>query len=96
MLGEWARHFGLTPATVSRGFHLVYGTTPTRYRLEARTKRAAKLIVTSADSFASIAMECCFADQAHMTRAISNLTGRTPSALRRASNAFKTGREQVN
>jgi AraC-like DNA-binding protein len=82
-LQEWSRAHGLAGSTISRGFQLAYGVTPIRYRLEARTKRALRMIRTESESLAAIACLCGFADQAHMTRSVSSLTGLPPSEWKR-------------
>jgi AraC-like DNA-binding protein len=89
VLDEWARQNHLAAATVSRGFKQVFDVTPTEFRLEARTQRALAMIAAKKESLASIAALTGFADQAHMTRSIRQLTGSTPGQWRR-SNPFKT------
>ena len=89
-LDAWARAHGLAAATVSRGFHKVFGTSPAAFRTETRTRRAYALIAGSAAPLVSIAVATGFADQAHLSRATRALTGAPPSAWRR-SNSFKTG-----
>lgn len=84
-LGEWAHRHGLAAATVSRGFARVYGVSPARYRIEARSRRAWLAITGSSDSLASIAAESGFADQAHMTRSVARVTGRAPGGWRRSN-----------
>jgi AraC-like DNA-binding protein len=81
-LGRWARQNGLAPETVTRGFVRSYGITPSRFRLERRTHDALARITQSTLPLAQIAMECGFADQPHMTRAVSTLTGAPPSFWR--------------
>lgn len=75
----WASRQGLTAESVSRGFHKVFGVTPKRFRLEARARRAWRDL-PHAPTLASLAADTGFADQAHMTRAITDITGRTPGA----------------
>jgi AraC-like DNA-binding protein len=81
-LGEWARRHRLAPETVSRGFRLAYGTTPGRFRAEARARRAWLAVHASRRPLADIACETGFADQPHMTRAISRMTGLPPRRWR--------------
>lgn len=88
-LGDWARTRRLSPTAVSRGFASLYGETPIRYRLEARTRRAWGRITGGSEPLAAIAADCGFADQAHMSRAVKAMTGRSPGAWR-AANGFKT------
>lgn len=81
-LGAWARAHGLTPSSVSRGFRLCYGVSPQRYRLEQRARRAAAAARRpDPRPLAAIALDAGFADQAHMSRTLRRLYGRTPTAL---------------
>ena len=89
-LQEWADRHGLAPATVSRGFRRVFATSPARFRAESRAQQALALIGRGTDSLAAIAARAGYADQAHMTRAVTGLTGRAPGYWFR-SNRFKTG-----
>jgi len=87
-LRAWADEFGLSPEHLSRGFGKVFGVSPQRYRLEART-RAALAALAGPASLAEVAAAHGFSDQAHMTRSVRALTGRPPGAWKR-SNPFKT------
>ncbi|MET0337805.1 MAG: AraC family transcriptional regulator [Caulobacter sp.] len=78
-IATWAGRQGLAPETVSRGFRQVFGVSPKRFRLEARARRAWRGLA-HASTLASLAADTGFADQAHMTRAVTQLTGRTPGA----------------
>ncbi|MBA3669832.1 MAG: helix-turn-helix transcriptional regulator [Sphingomonas sp.] len=84
-LDQWADSRGIHPSSLSRGFRLCYGITPKRYRLERMTSRAARRLVAAGDNIAGVALECGFADQAHLTRSMVGLFGTTPSKLRRLS-----------
>ncbi len=81
-IGLWARQRGLSPASVSRGFRRLFGTTPERYRAEARARLACARISGTAEPLAAIACDVGFADQPHMTRCVSAVTGRTPARWR--------------
>jgi len=89
-IARWADGIGLVPASVSRGFARAYGVSPKRFRLETRVRRAAHRLPCWARSLAELAAELGFADQAHMSRAIVAMTGRTPSALRAKSVQART------
>lgn len=78
----WADAAGLDPASVSRGFARAYGVSPKRFRLELRTRRAVRALPGWGGTFAALAADHGFADQAHFARAALALTGRTPSQLR--------------
>lgn len=82
-LGDWASQMGLAAESVSRGFRRAYGVSPRRYRLEARVRHALRRLDGEA-GLAALAQDCGFADQAHLTRAVSHLTGRPPGRWRRA------------
>jgi AraC-like DNA-binding protein len=82
-ISHWARRHGLTPETVSRGFRHAYGTTPRRYLAEARTRRAWIAVSAGTRSLADIALDLGFADQAHMTRSLTGMTGLPPGKWRR-------------
>lgn len=90
-LEAWAARHGLSPETLSRGFGQVFATTPASFRLELRTRAALALIVERDTPLAAVAAASGFADQAHMTRAVTALTGRPPGYWLR-SNCFKTPR----
>ena len=83
-IGAWAEQAGLAAESVTRGFARAYGVTPGRYRLELRARRAWAMIRAGEQGLAGIAQDCGFADQAHLTRTIARLTGRTPGRWRRA------------
>lgn len=86
----WARAHGVSRATAFRWFRQAYGVAPARYRVEARARRAWRMVMESAAALADIAAEAGFADQAHMSRDIQALTGRPPGAWRRLQHPFKT------
>lgn len=82
-LSDWSRVNGLRPDVVSRGFARVYGVSAKRYAFEARARRAwTRLQQDFSISLSDLAAELGFADQAHMTRAIRDLTGAPPSTWR--------------
>ncbi len=82
-IGRWAANYGLAPATVSRGFRQAYGTSPARFRAEARARAAWARIADSNGPLVHLALDSGFADQAHMTRSIRALTGAPPVRWRR-------------
>lgn len=81
-IAAWAREVGLAPSTVSRGFYAAFGVTPARYRLENQALQAMRSIAATAEPLAGIAASCGFGDQAHMTRAVKAVSGRTPGRWR--------------
>ncbi len=94
----WARDQGVSRETAFRWFRDAYGVGPARFRVEARARHAWRSIVDgdatqSCRSLAEIAAEAGFADQAHMSRDVKDLTGRSPGAWRvqiRLQHSFKT------
>jgi AraC-like DNA-binding protein len=89
-LGAWSRRHGLAAETLSRGFARVFATSAAAFRAEARVHRALTLLERGALPLTAVAASCGYADQAHMTRAITALTMRPPGHWLR-SNSFKTG-----
>ena len=81
-IGTWARERGLAPASVSRSFRRLFGTSPERYRAEARGRLAWSRIVGTAEPLAAIACDVGFADQPHMSRCVSAVTGQPPARWR--------------
>lgn len=92
MLFEWGEDNGLAPWTISRGFSQVFGVSPEAFRARLRAQRALKAIQETQLPLAVIAAELGFADQAHMTRSVNQLTGIAPQAWRSVANGFKTRR----
>jgi AraC-like DNA-binding protein len=82
-LEAWADAEHLTPETISRGFHRAFGVTPRVFRIESRARRAWNLLLRSPSPLTAIAHELGFADQAHLSRTISALTGAAPTYWRR-------------
>ena len=81
-IGEWAAARGRSREHVSRSFEKLYGVSPAAYRADCQAKRTWRMIVASKDSLAGIAVEAGYADQAHMTRAVTTLTGMSPRRWR--------------
>lgn len=77
---DWSERRGVARQTVFRNFRALYGVSPTRYRVEARARRAWQLIVVGRSNLIDAALQAGYVDQAHMTRDMKKLTGRTPGA----------------
>lgn len=86
-IGAWACGQGLSREHLSRQFRAVYGISAARYRVDNLAREAWFGIVNSDDSLAMVAADTGFADQAHMSRAVARLTGRTPGQWRQWRNA---------
>ncbi|MCP3144356.1 helix-turn-helix domain-containing protein [Pyxidicoccus xibeiensis] len=86
-LAEQADALGLAAETLARGFKRAYGVSPKRYRAEVRALQAWRMLPGSPLPLAQLALALGYTDQAHMTRDVVALTGRTPAALRRGTPA---------
>lgn len=82
-LTEWAERRNMAPTSVSRGFRRVYEVSPCAFRAQARVRKAWRSLLSSDLPLSVVALENGFADQAHMTRAVTAVTGRRPSQWRR-------------
>jgi AraC-like DNA-binding protein len=82
-LEGWAAQRGVARETVSRAFSAAFGVSARQFRAEVRARDAWLRIVRTRDGLAQIAAAAGFADQAHMTRSVSALTGASPAAWRR-------------
>ena len=81
-LEVWSAYHGLTPPSLSRGFRNAFGVSPKRFGLESKAHTALRRIRDGATPLSAIAADAGFSDQAHMTRAIADLTGNPPSHWR--------------
>lgn len=88
-LSEWAQNRGIAPASISRGFRRVYEVSPVAFRAQMRVRAAWRSLLNGDLPLALIAADKGFADQAHMTRAVTMLTGRGPSHWRRLGSRIK-------
>ncbi len=73
---------GLEPYQLTRRFQKRFGLTPTAWRREWRLRRALTLLAEGA-ALASIAVDCGFSDQSHLTREVKRATGMAPAAFQR-------------
>ena len=84
-LAQWAQDMGLRIESISRGFRKAYGSSPKAYRAQVRARAAWEAIRGSSMALGRLATELGFSDQAHMSRAVSSLTGHMPRAWRMAA-----------
>jgi AraC-like DNA-binding protein len=82
LVAQWAEDRGLKPWTLSRGFVQVFALSPSAFRARSRARLAWKTITANKEPFAKIAADLGFADQAHMTRSVRQLTGKSPRVWR--------------
>ncbi len=83
--GQIAREAGVHPVHLACVFRRHTGVSLGTYVRELRLERAAARLAGSEDPISDIALECGFADQAHLTRAFRSRTGTTPDRYRRAA-----------
>ena len=82
-LSDLAAACGLSVAHFARAFRQSCGTTPHRWLMSRRIERAEALMKGTDMPLASIAIECGFVDQAHLTNLFTKQFGTPPGALRR-------------
>ena len=68
----------------SKAFKRSTGQSPHRWLVGLRVARAQALLMESARPVSEIAQACGFADQSHLTRVFTELTGMAPATWRRA------------
>jgi len=76
---ELSRMSGLSEPYLIRAFHYEFGLPPHAYHLRVRLAAACELL-TRGRAVASVAYECGFADQSHLSRKFKEVYGLTPAA----------------
>lgn len=74
----------VSPHHLSRLFRAGTGHVVSRYRTHLRVRAAMERLGDGETDLARLAADLGFVDQSHLTRAVRAVTGRTPTALRRA------------
>jgi AraC family transcriptional regulator len=82
-VSEVAHAVGVHPAHLARGFRTYFKTSLSSYIRRLRVEWAARELVRSEASLATVALASGFADQSHFTRLFKRHTGFTPCAYRR-------------
>lgn len=82
-----AARAGVHPAHLCRAFRRFRGRTISDAILGLRIQYVCRRLIESDDSLSTIALECGFADQSHMSNAFKRVTGRSPGAHRRDERA---------
>ena len=85
-----AEMIGLTESHFIRAFHLEFGLPPHAYHLRLRLARAVELLSYGL-SVATVANECGFADQSHLSRKFKEVYGLTPAAWGTAAVGVRRG-----
>jgi AraC-like DNA-binding protein len=83
-LADLAVLSGLSQWHFSRAFKASTGVAPYRWQLEARTRRAQKLLLDTHASLEKVAEATGFADAVHFGRTFRKIVGMTPAAWRKA------------
>jgi AraC family transcriptional regulator len=80
-----SRELGMGASRFAKAFRASLGVPPHRYLMERRIERAKRLLATTKQPLASIAVACGFASQSHMTEHVRRFCGTTPARLRSSS-----------
>ncbi|WP_164829164.1 helix-turn-helix transcriptional regulator [Sinorhizobium medicae] len=94
-LGELARLCELSRSYFNKAFKESFGRTPSRWLSEYRTGRVKELLLQDVP-IAEAAIACGFADQSHLTRVFTGLTGETPARYRRRNRCARPAMEQLS
>ena len=79
---ELAKLAGLSLRQVQRMFQETLDTTPTKYYLQLRLRRARELLLQSQMSITQISVSCGFQSTCHFSKSYRALYGRTPRSER--------------
>jgi AraC-like DNA-binding protein len=82
-IADWAVANAVSPRTITRHFTAAFGIAPAHYRWRARVRAAWRSLVTTDQPLITVAHDWGFADQAHMSRSVRQLTGRPPNWWRK-------------
>jgi AraC-like DNA-binding protein len=77
----------LSRSYFNKAFKESFGRTPSKWLTEYRVARVKELLLQDL-SIAEVAISCGFADQSHMTRVFTSLTGEPPARFRRKNKTF--------
>lgn len=81
-ISEIAAYMGLSRAQFLRRFKASTGTSPHRWIVEARIRKAKELLAASTRSCDDIAHDCGFAGQTHLSTAFRRIAALSPAAYR--------------
>lgn len=79
LAGQAAVH----PVYLARAFRRHFGQSLGAFMLQCRVRRAMDRLASTSDAISGIAMDCGFADQAHLTRLFRREVGVPPAVFRR-------------
>jgi AraC family transcriptional regulator len=84
-LGDLANSCKMSPGHFARLFKTSTGLAPYQYVIRRRVERAQQLLTETNTAISSIATECGFAHQVHLTQSFRRITGATPAAYRKSN-----------
>lgn len=80
---DLANLIGMSQSHFSRSFKKSVGISPYQYLMQQRVERAKQLLDKQSLTISTIAMDCGFANQTHLTKVFRQMTGITPKAYRK-------------
>ncbi len=81
-----AQQIRVSERTINRVFSTTVGLSPKKFSSIVRLRRAINGLTTPSNTLSSIAIDCGFSDQAHMTREIKSYMRHTPLLLQQKLN----------
>jgi len=79
-----AQQIDFSERTINRQFSNAVGLSPKQYSSIIRLRRAMECLADPNYAISSIAVDCGYSDQAHMTRELKNYMGQTPTRLQKS------------
>jgi AraC family transcriptional regulator len=73
---------GMSESHFSRSFKQSVGISPYQYLMQQRVERAKELLEQRSVAISTIALDCGFANQTHLTKVFRQMTGMTPKAYK--------------
>jgi AraC family transcriptional regulator len=74
---------GMSESHFSRSFKQSMGIAPYQYLMQQRVERAKQLLEKGSIAISTIALDCGFANQTHLTKVFRQMTGMTPKAYQK-------------
>jgi AraC family transcriptional regulator len=74
---------GMSESHFSRSFKRSVGIAPYQYLMQQRVERAKQLLEQRLLAISTIALDCGFANQTHLTKVFRQMTGMTPKAYQK-------------